>query len=99
MRKNASQAEKDRLARYWAKQDALITEYKSGGCELCGFNECADALDLHHRNPKDRARNGRRSTVYRRMGLKRIAKELSKCAVLCPTCHRLVHLGLRTVKE
>ena len=29
----------------------MLVEYKGGKCELCGYNECIDVLDLHHKDP------------------------------------------------
>ena len=61
-------------------------------CERCG---CAKwrILEFHHRNPKEKT-----FTISNRVTsvtLEELAKEIDKCEVLCPNCHREEHVGIR----
>jgi hypothetical protein len=63
-------------------------EYLGGFCQKCGYDRCPDALEFHHRNPKEKdfhISNGN----YRRWD--RIQAELDKCDLLCANCHREYH--------
>lgn len=74
------------------KQKAV--EFLGGKCQLCGYDKHYKMLEFHHLDPneKDFAISSKTS-----WGFSRIEDELKKCAVLCPNCHREVHLGLATI--
>ena len=59
-------------------------------CARCGYDECATALDFHHRN---RQVGDRTVSVLLGFGwgMKRIMAEIAKCELLCSNCHRLRH--------
>jgi len=59
-----------------------------GGCQFCGYNKCAAALEFHHIRDKTFpfASIG---TWHRK--LPNIVSELSKCAVACTRCHVEIH--------
>lgn len=61
------------------------------GCEICWQTFPAPALDFHHRDPSEKefALTNKKFRPWDEM-----LAELNKCAVLCATCHRLVHAGL-----
>jgi len=67
----------------------LAVEYKGGKCEICGYDQCIEALDFHHRNAtkKDFSIS---SKGYTR-SWKRVMEELDKCTILCANCHRELH--------
>jgi hypothetical protein len=53
----------------------------------CGYSACADALDLHHRDPRTKefalgSFNG---------SLDRLLREAEKCDVVCANCHAIRH--------
>lgn len=57
-------------------------------CALCGYDKCADALDLHHIDPTQKEFNiSARSDI----SWQRTANELKKCILLCANCHREIH--------
>lgn len=64
-------------------------EYKGGQCERCGYNQCLDAFEFHHRDPtqKDFSISNKGYT----RSWKKVQEELDKCAILCANCHREVH--------
>lgn len=76
-----------------ARQTGNGQEYrallKSGGCVMCGYNECSAALDFHHVD-------GKNETISTLKGLRGIKREIEKhpIIVLCANCHRELHAGL-----
>lgn len=60
-------------------------------CQLCGYNKCKQALNLHHIDPaeKDRGISGNLS----RNSWKKIVIELRKCILVCANCHQEIHYG------
>lgn len=61
------------------------------GCDICGYNKCAAALDWHHPddnkeyNPSVLASKGNWEGYYL------YKKETEKCQLLCANCHREIH--------
>lgn len=74
------------------KQKAVA--FLGGQCQICGYNKSFQVLEFHHKDPnqKDFAISAKSA-----WGFERIKKELQKCALLCPNCHREVHLGLANI--
>ena len=57
------------------------------GCDKCGYNKCAAALEWHH---PDNNKDGDPSVLLRYSFDKYIA-EINKCSLLCANCHREEH--------
>ena len=69
-------------------------KYKlSRGCDLCGYNRCAKALEWHHKDPKEKI--GEPSEM--RYSRKKYMAEITKCSLLCANCHREVESGLISI--
>lgn len=76
------------------KRNALIESFKTP-CVLCGY-DILEAIEFHHTRDK----LGDVGTMRRNgWGVQRITDELQKCVCLCRNCHKLVHLGLRSVSD
>lgn len=64
-------------------------------CQICGYNKCFDAMDLHHRDPITKiaancfVHNHRCIPTPNRVTL--VKAEVAKCDLLCATCHRELH--------
>jgi len=58
-------------------------------CEQCGENH-PGVLDFHHINPEEKEINIGLAVIYG-WSIKRLAKEIEKCVVLCSNCHRKLH--------
>lgn len=75
------------------KVKELAVEYKGGSCERCGYNKCIEALDFHHKDPKEKdfgiAQKGETRSF------EKIKIELDKCLLLCANCHREEHAKTR----
>jgi 5-methylcytosine-specific restriction endonuclease McrA len=67
----------------------MAIEYKGGSCEVCGYDNCSEALEFHHANS-----SGKDFSIsekgYTRSWL-RVKEELDKCMLLCANCHRELH--------
>ena len=57
------------------------------GCDRCGYNKCAAALEWHH---PDTNKDGDPSILLRH-SLDKYIEEINKCELLCANCHREEH--------
>lgn len=69
----------------------ILVEYKGGKCIKCGYNENIEALQFHHRNPKDKEYNI--SEEMKNKKIDELKKEADKCDLLCANCHIIEHLN------
>ena len=65
------------------------------GCNICGYNKCADALDFHHTNNDKEDKEKEVGQLVGRGKLKEMVEEIKKCEVLCANCHRELHSKIR----
>lgn len=67
----------------------IVDEF-GGKCSICSYNKCAAALELHHLDPtlKDPSFSKFRSSPS---AIEKVAKELTKCILVCANCHREIH--------
>jgi hypothetical protein len=81
-----SNAQKARIRREKARkiQHLILQEL---GCSSCGSLNW-HLLEYHHINKKDKV--GNISTLASQGALNKMVIEMTKCAVLCCNCHRLV---------
>ena len=74
---------------------ALAIDYKGGKCQICGYDKYQGALDLHHKDRKQKefsiSDNGHSRSW------ERVKKELDKCMLVCANCHREVEAGIISV--
>lgn len=67
-----------------------IVASMGGKCQICGYNKCQEALEIHHINPNEKEfQIGR--IIANPISWDRIVIELRKCIMLCANCHREVH--------
>jgi hypothetical protein len=67
-------------------------EYMGGGCSVCGYDKCIEALEFHHLDPKTKDKDlshGR--GVDTRISFDNLKRELNKCILVCANCHREKH--------
>ncbi len=70
-----------------------MLEEKGGKCQVCGYNKCDDALELHHLDPKQKEFSiSNRNLRYTDWPV--IKKEIEKGILVCSNCHREIHAGL-----
>ena len=62
-----------------------------GKCSVCGYNRCIDALEFHHKDPKEKDfKIGSGNT----MSWKDYKAEALKCTLVCSNCHKEIHSKL-----
>lgn len=87
---------KEGQEKYRNKCKNLITKAKKdlGGCKICGYNKCLEALEFHHIDSKQKDGN-----ISRIRNVDKLNKEIDKCVLLCSNCHREFHAGMIPQKE
>lgn len=68
------------------RMEFLLEIRKEGSCFICGYKEHPEILEFHHKNPKEKEIN-----ICAVRDLTRIKKEILKCELVCPNCHRWFH--------
>lgn len=78
----------------WRKRTKrLIIESMGDKCQICDYDRCDSALELHHIDPskKEFSFGGLRASPR---SVELIKDELKKCILLCSNCHKEVHAGI-----
>jgi hypothetical protein len=78
------------------KQKIIIA--MGGKCQICNYNKCNEALDLHHIDPVIKEMSFGAMRASPKSWLK-ISEELKKCILLCANCHREIHSNMVTLPE
>lgn len=73
------------------KRKIQAIQDKGGKCQICGYDRYIGALDFHHLG--NQKKENELSKLWL-LSVKRISKELDKCALLCKVCHAEVHGGV-----
>lgn len=93
--KNWDRIRKSRKSRYQKLKNEFLSTYKLGKCcDLCGWKEHPEILQFHHKDRKEKSftiGNIKVTQRYSPNKLKSIQAEISKCLLLCPNCHSLLH--------
>lgn len=84
----------------WRKNTKLKVIQSMGGCcQICGYNKCPEAMDLHHIDPTQKEISFGRVTANPKAWKSTIIPELKKCILLCSNCHREFHSGYVVLPE
>lgn len=78
----------EKVKRRRKKIKILGVLYLGGKCQQCGYNKYFENLEFHHLNPSEKEFTISKKCNHRWLTIK---KELSKCIILCSTCHRELH--------
>ena len=70
-----------------------IVEAMGGCCQICGYNRCEKALELHHIEPDKKELSFGAIRANPQSWIK-IVDELRKCILLCSNCHKEFHAGI-----
>lgn len=65
-------------------------------CQICNYNKCNDALELHHLDPNEKE-FGLGAIMAHPVKWEKIVEELKKCIMLCSNCHKEVHKGISII--
>lgn len=79
------------------KLKRMLTEYKGGKCQICGYDKYYGALDLHHRGDSPKS-FGIAAGGFSR-SWEKMKAEADKCILLCSNCHREIHGGVQTIPQ
>lgn len=63
------------------------------GCKHCGYKDDTSRLHFHHVNPDDKGGELNKA-INLRWSISRIDEEISKCILLCKSCHTREHWRL-----
>jgi 5-methylcytosine-specific restriction endonuclease McrA len=85
------------VAKRRRKIKAMSVEYLGGKCQLCGYCQCNDVLEFHHKD-ETKKRFGIGQKGYTR-SWERVKQELDNCYLLCANCHREVHAGVTQLPQ
>ena len=78
----------DRIKSFWTKRRLDVIKDKGGKCSVCGYSKNPAALELHHKNPKDKKASWGKIKL---MGKEKFKAEIKKCVLICANCHRELH--------
>jgi hypothetical protein len=85
------------LVKNWRKRTKhRLVESLGGKCCCCGYNKCDEALEFHHRDPKEKD-IGIGAIRASNISWKRIVEEIRKCTLVCSNCHKEIHRGITTI--
>jgi transposase-like protein len=87
-----ARCEAARVVAWRRKVKRILVDEAGGACALCGFDECAAALQFHHVDPATKSFALSREGVTR--SLARARAEAQKCVLLCANCHAKVEAGI-----
>jgi hypothetical protein len=79
------------VARRRRKVKQILVEEAGGRCVLCGYSQCLDALEFHHRDPKKKEFGVAARGITR--SIEAVRAEAAKCVLLCSNCHAEVEGG------
>ena len=69
-----------------------LVAFKGGACERCGYDRYPEVMEFHHLDPdeKDFEISQKANWAY-----EKLLVEVEKCMMVCPTCHRELHIEER----
>lgn len=79
------------------RRRTLIMDLRGRGCRCCPEAEPA-IMDLHHTDPEAKSFALGSSRTYS-VSREEFDAEVQKVITICPTCHRLHHVGLLNIPE
>lgn len=83
----------------WRKNTKIrIVSAMGGRCQICGYNKCNNALELHHIDPSQKELSFSKIRANPKSWDK-IVTELKKSILLCSNCHKEVHAGIADLPE
>tara|TARA_R110000744_G_C19065136_1_gene529432 strand:- start:101 stop:547 length:447 start_codon:yes stop_codon:yes gene_type:complete len=78
----------------WRKRRKVeFVNQLGGGCKVCGYKRCVEALQFHHIDPEIKSFSIT-SALANPKKKELIQEELKKCVLLCANCHSEYHSGL-----
>lgn len=75
-----------------------IIDSMGGKCQCCGYNQCNEALDIHHIDPSKKELSFG-SIRANPIAWPKIVEELKKCILVCRNCHAEIHNADRKIPD
>lgn len=83
----------------WRKNTKIrIVNAMGGCCQICGYDKCNNALELHHIDPAQKELSFSKIRANPKSWIT-IVEELKKSILLCANCHREIHAGIVELPE
>jgi hypothetical protein len=79
------------VARRRRKVKELLVAEAGGRCMICGFDRSVNALEFHHREPRQKSFGIAYGGLTR--SIDQVRREAAKCVLLCANCHAQVEGG------
>ncbi|HET8688875.1 MAG TPA: HNH endonuclease signature motif containing protein [Methanosarcina sp.] len=77
---------------------AKMVASMGGCCQICGYDKCNKALELHHLNPAEKEISLSQA-LARPKKWEYLELEITKCILLCSNCHREFHAGVTSIPD
>jgi transposase len=81
----------ERVSEWRRRVKRTLIQEAGGRCRVCGYDQCAAALQFHHVDPAEKSFELSHNGVARNSALARA--EAAKCVLLCANCHAEVEAG------
>jgi hypothetical protein len=76
-----------------------VIDSMGGNCQICGYDKCNSALELHHIDPSKKELSFGSLLAHPKSWKESVVPELKKCILLCSCCHREVHAEVTNMPE
>ena len=77
------------LAERIAKHKFILVQFLGGQCSECGYRDCYEALEFHHKDPAQKIGRGVSDVLTGKFEI--ALEEAKKCILLCGNCHQKHH--------
>ncbi len=74
------------------KMKEMVVEYKGGKCQICGYDKCSRALNLHHIDGDEKEFGLSHKGLTR--SWEKTKEEADKRMLVCANCHMEIHAGM-----
>lgn len=88
----------EKVKRWRRNTKERIIQSMGGKCQICGYNKCQGAMDLHHLDPSKKEISFAKIRRDPKAWIK-IVEELRKCILLCNRCHQELHNGMTQIPK
>ena len=93
--KGYNKSKKDRVK----KREFILNYKKDKRCFKCGWNSFPPILEFHHKKIEDKENDISFLVHYPSKNYDLIKKEMNKCVLLCPNCHKILHFKEKKINE
>lgn len=84
----------DKVKNFRKSVKAVTIEVMGKACQVCGYDRCQQALELHHVNPHEKEISFNQIHSW-----DKLYSELEKAILVCANCHREIHYNDLPIPE